>query len=75
MPFHKLFTKFEPCPSINLLDQVLSTNNLNSAWVRVRANKGASGIDGMTIDKFLAYFQAEGKGFVEEIRQQYFGQF
>jgi RNA-directed DNA polymerase len=58
-----------PTPSINLLDQVLSTDNLNSAWVRVRANKGASGIDGMTIDKFLAYFQAEGKGLVEEIRQ------
>ena len=58
-----------PTPSINLLDQVLSTDNLNRAWKRVRANKGAPGIDGLTIDKFLAYFQAEGDGLVEEIRQ------
>ena len=58
-----------PTPSINLLDQVLSKSNLNRAWERVRANKGAPGIDGMTIDRFLAYFLAEGDGIVKEIRQ------
>ena len=58
-----------PTPSINLVDQVLSTDNLNRAWKRVRANKGAAGIDGMTIKRFVAYFKAQGKGLIEEIRQ------
>lgn len=58
-----------PTPHTNLLDQVLSTDNLNRAWKRVRANKGAAGIDGMTIDRFVAYLRAQGSGLVEEIRQ------
>ena len=34
----------------NLFDAVLSRGNLNAAWKRVRSNKGAAGIDGITID-------------------------
>lgn len=58
-----------PTPSINLLEQVLSTDNLNRAWKRVRTNKGAAGIDGMTIDRFVSYFKSCGKYLVEDIRQ------
>ena len=58
-----------PNPTTHLLDQILEPDNLNAAWERVRKNKGAAGIDGMTIDRFVAHFKANGKGLVEEIRQ------
>ena len=44
--------------SENLLEQVLHPENLQSAWKRVRANKGAAGIDGMTIDAFPAWVKS-----------------
>ena len=44
--------------SIDLLEQVLNSENLQAAWKRVRANKGAAGIDGMTIDEFPAWVRS-----------------
>lgn len=37
---------------------MLHRNNLQAAWKRVRANKGAAGIDGMTIDEFPAWVKS-----------------
>jgi RNA-directed DNA polymerase len=45
----------KPAFSHDLFGQVLQRNNLLAAWKRVRANKGAAGIDGMTIDEFPAW--------------------
>ena len=45
----------QPAFSHDLLEQVLQRENLQAAWKRVRANKGAAGIDGMTIDEFPAW--------------------
>ena len=39
----------------HLLEQILSRSNMSKAWKRVKANKGASGIDKMTVDDFLSY--------------------
>lgn len=49
--------RIDPKPAfrIDLLEQVLSSENLQAAWKRVRANKGAAGVDGMTIDEFPAW--------------------
>ena len=45
----------KPAFSYDLFEQVLQRRNLKTAWQRVRANKGAAGIDGMTIDEFLSW--------------------
>ena len=36
--------------SANLLEEVLCRDNLNKAYKRAKANKGASGVDGMSVE-------------------------
>lgn len=45
----------QPDPDANLLERILSRPNMLKAWERVKANKGAPGIDNMPIDDFMAY--------------------
>ena len=37
----------------DLLEKILDRNNLNQAYLKVVRNKGAAGIDGMTVDEML----------------------
>ena len=48
----------KPAFSDNLLEQVMARPNLRAAWQRVRANKGAAGVDGMSLDEFPAWAKA-----------------
>ena len=41
--------------SDDLLEQILLPENLKKAWLRVKANGGAAGADGMTIAQFPAF--------------------
>jgi len=41
----------------NLLEQILSTCNMRDAWKRVKANKGAAGIDHVSVDDFAGLFR------------------
>ena len=50
-----------------LLEKILDKDNLNRAFKRVKANKGAPGIDGMTIEEALTYFRENQKEFVNRI--------
>ena len=45
----------KPAFSDNLFEHVLQRDNILNVWQRVRANKGAAGIDGMTIDEFPSW--------------------
>ena len=38
-----------------MMEQVLASENLHAAWRRVKANAGAPGIDGMTVEAFPAF--------------------
>ncbi|CEJ06316.1 Retron-type reverse transcriptase, partial [Acididesulfobacillus acetoxydans] len=48
-----------------LLEEILSAENLNRAYYRVKGNKGAGGIDGMQVDELLPYL----KGHKDELLQ------
>ena len=50
-----------------LLERILYKDNLNRAFKRVRENRGASGIDGMTIDEALLYFKENQKELIDRI--------
>jgi len=54
--------RHNPKPSFNqdLFQQLLEPMNLQRAWQRVKANKGAAGIDGMSIDAFSSWAQQGG---------------
>jgi RNA-directed DNA polymerase len=40
------------------MERVLDRANLQRAWKQVKANRGAPGIDGMTVDDFPAFARA-----------------
>ncbi|WP_026583319.1 group II intron reverse transcriptase/maturase [Bacillus sp. J33] len=40
---------------MELLEQILSNQNMNEAYLRVYRNKGASGVDGVTVDELKKY--------------------
>lgn len=48
----------QPASSNNLLERILSRENMIIAWNKVKANKGASGYDRMTIKEFPAYLKS-----------------
>ena len=61
--------KTEEKDGADLLERVLDRGNLNRAYKRVKANKGASGIDGMTVDEALPWLKENGGELLEKIRQ------
>ena len=49
----------QPDPNENLLERVLSRDNVQKAWKRVKANKGVPGIDHMSIENFPEFARAQ----------------
>lgn len=52
----------------DLHERILSRGYLNNAYKRVRANKGAPGIDGMTVEEALPWLREHREELVETIR-------
>ncbi|WP_253291519.1 hypothetical protein [Virgibacillus proomii] len=40
-----------------LLEEILSNQNMNQAYKRVYCNKGASGVDGVTVEELKEYLK------------------
>jgi RNA-directed DNA polymerase len=57
----------QPDPNVNLLERILSRENMLKAWKRVKANKGAPGIDGVTIEEFPEYLRGHWHRIREEL--------
>ena len=50
-----------------LLETILHKDNLNRAYKRVKANKGAAGIDGMTVEEALPYLKEHQRELTDRI--------
>ena len=51
-----------------MLEKILSNENIEKAYRRVYANKGAGGVDGVITKELEAYMKANWKGIKEQIR-------
>ena len=54
----------------NLLDEILDRQNMYQAFKRVCSNKGASGIDGITVDEIDRYIRENWKRIKVEIEER-----
>lgn len=53
----------------DILGKILDKDNLNRAYKRVKANKGAPGVDGMTIEAVLPWLKENHRELTERIRK------
>ena len=52
----------------SLMEQILRKDNLNAAYLQVVRNKGAAGVDGMTVEELGAYLSENGEIIREQLR-------
>lgn len=53
---------------MELLEKILAKDNLNQAYKQVYANKGASGVDGITVEELSGYLKENKAKLLENIR-------
>ena len=53
---------------MELLEEILSRANLNEAYKRVYANKGASGVDGVSVEELHEHLRVHKRELLESIR-------
>jgi len=63
-------TTEQPKMEYPLLEQILSSGNLNAAYLQVKRNGGAAGVDRMDCDRLLGYLIEHGEELKERIRQR-----
>ena len=50
-----------------LFEKMLDRNNMNKAYKRVRKNRGAAGIDGMTVEEMLPYLKEHNENLIQKL--------
>ena len=53
-----------------LLERILTRDNMNAAYKKVCANKGTSGVDGVTVEELGDYIKENWDGIREQIRRR-----
>ena len=56
----------------DILGKILNKDNLNRAYKRVKANKGAPGVDGMTIEEAFGWLKEHNHELTERIRKGHY---
>ena len=56
----------------DILGKILDKDNLNRAYKRVKANGGAPGIDGMTVEEALPWLKEHNQELVQKIRSGHY---
>jgi group II intron reverse transcriptase/maturase len=51
-----------------LMEQILQRDNLNKAYKKVKSNKGAGGVDGMSVDELLTFLKDNQKQLVQKLK-------
>jgi len=51
----------------HLMEKICDPSNLNRAYKRVKANKGAAGVDGMTVDDLFAWIAQHKESLIESL--------
>ena len=52
----------------NLVEQILHKDNLNKAYKKVKSNKGAGGVDGMSVDELLGFLKDNQEQLIQQIK-------
>ena len=52
-----------------MIEEILEPENISAAWKRVKRNKGATGIDGMTVEDFPAFWREHWPRIATAIRE------
>ena len=53
----------------NLMEKILHKDNLNTAYKKVKSNKGAGGVDGMSVDELLPYLRENQEQLIQKIKK------
>lgn len=57
-----------PALGENVLEKVLTKENMSRAWKQVRDNKGSPGIDGITVEEFPEHYRPEWEEIIHSLR-------
>ncbi len=56
----------------DLLERILDRNNLNKAYLKVKRNGGAAGVDGMTVSEMLPYLKEHREELLTALRNGWY---